>query len=579
MLYIVPMLKRLSKKAKIGIGVGVALLIAAIVALIILNNKDEAYRTIIVYELVGESKVERGKDNVIMAYEDMRLQSEDKVSTAKESYLQLKLDENKYILLEPNTEIDIKAEGNEKDSKTKIKLNQGSIVNCIEDKLSDKSEYNIETPNSTIAVRGTTYGVKSIEEEGVLNTTIECYEGKVAIRLINPDGSIDEKEVELTAGMSICVQSTKEGTKYLEEKEINYEELGLYVLEFLKHMSGKGKEFSITEKEIEEIIKNHKEHSSIENDSSEDISGENNPEENNPEENISGEESQENDKEDINSEDINNKDDEQGDNMNTDDKTDINDGGSSEDSNSGANDNGNKPDNNGGGNNAGSVNDNDSGINGNDVTPDKDGGANNNGGESDKNNQSNNNGSTDKNNEANNGSVTDNNKDKNDKNEGSNSGKNDGENIDNNKDKQDKEEQNKGDNSGKDKVDKDNNVQDKGEQNKEESNQGENKKPVDKEDTQGKPGEDKSETPAKPDEDKVDTPAKPDSEKVDTQAKPDEEKYYNIKFVYNGKVFATQKVKKGEKAERPSLKPALTGDWDYDFKTVVNKDITVTWKD
>ena len=51
-----------------------------------------------------------------------------------------------------------------------------------------------------------------------------------------------------------------------------------------------------------------------------------------------------------------------------------------------------------------------------------------------------------------------------------------------------------------------------------------------------------------------------------------------VTFMYNGSVFGTQTVKKGEKAQRPSLKPALTGDWDYNFDTPVTGDITIEWK-
>ena len=53
---------------------------------------------------------------------------------------------------------------------------------------------------------------------------------------------------------------------------------------------------------------------------------------------------------------------------------------------------------------------------------------------------------------------------------------------------------------------------------------------------------------------------------------------YYVTFMYKGEVFGTQTVKKGEKAEEPSLSPAASGKWDYDFSKPVERDITIEWK-
>ena len=51
-----------------------------------------------------------------------------------------------------------------------------------------------------------------------------------------------------------------------------------------------------------------------------------------------------------------------------------------------------------------------------------------------------------------------------------------------------------------------------------------------------------------------------------------------VTFTYKGAVFATQYVQKGEKAVRPSLQPAETGDWKYDFDQPVTEDLTIEWE-
>lgn len=250
------MLRRLPKKAWIGIGGGLLVVIATIITILIVTNRDNSYRVIKVYDLIGQATVERGMDNVIEAYIDMRLQSQDIVNTSKDSYLQLKLDDDKYILLEPLTEIYLEATGTERDSKTKIILKNGAIVKCIEDKLSDSSEYKIETPNSTIAVRGTTFRVElTFDEKGESHTNLSVFEGKVGCNLIYPDGTVDEETVFATDEQEVEVLGTDVTSMYVvKDRAVEYEEFEDEVLEFLKVTIDRGKELPVTKEELDEII-------------------------------------------------------------------------------------------------------------------------------------------------------------------------------------------------------------------------------------------------------------------------------------------------------------------------------------
>lgn len=60
--------------------------------------------------------------------------------------------------------------------------------------------------------------------------------------------------------------------------------------------------------------------------------------------------------------------------------------------------------------------------------------------------------------------------------------------------------------------------------------------------------------------------------------KPPKPVEYTVTFQYNGGTFATQKVKAGEKAEKPKLKPAQSGEWDFDFSKAINENTTISWK-
>ena len=80
------------------------------------------------------------------------------------------------------------------------------------------------------------------------------------------------------------------------------------------------------------------------------------------------------------------------------------------------------------------------------------------------------------------------------------------------------------------------------------------------------PGKEPEKEPGKESETKPDKPEEPET------------KEYTVTFLYNGMTFATQKVKAGEKAAAPVLRPAQNGGWDFDFGTEIKADTTISWK-
>lgn len=55
-------------------------------------------------------------------------------------------------------------------------------------------------------------------------------------------------------------------------------------------------------------------------------------------------------------------------------------------------------------------------------------------------------------------------------------------------------------------------------------------------------------------------------------------KIFTVTFRYEGKTFYTVKVNEGEKVKAPSLSPAPTGGWDYDFSRAVTGSTVIDWK-
>lgn len=223
--------------------------------------ENEEYRNIRISECSGTVQVERSDTGVLEAYTGMMLQSEDILTTGEESYLYLKLDEDKYAMLEPESRARLVASGNSQDSKTSIYLEKGAIVNRLDVDLSADSVYEVNTPNSTMAVRGTNFRIEvRSDENGTSYTDVSVYEGTVACRLIHPDGSVDEEAVSGTGGNGIQIKGDGEDSVYIViDGTIDYEELPVETLEFLEAVMKEGVPLSISEEEMGTLIETKKE--------------------------------------------------------------------------------------------------------------------------------------------------------------------------------------------------------------------------------------------------------------------------------------------------------------------------------
>ena len=123
--------KKIFLKLAAVLGVAVAVIVTAGCS----SSKEEAYRQVQVYKVDGTADVERQPVGILEAYDNMMLQNLDIVNVSEDSNMQVKLDEDKYILLEPKTRIHLEATGTSEDSKTKIYLEEGAIVCNIEKPL------------------------------------------------------------------------------------------------------------------------------------------------------------------------------------------------------------------------------------------------------------------------------------------------------------------------------------------------------------------------------------------------------------------------------------------------------------
>lgn len=241
------MLKQMSYK-KIIICVCAAVAVIAVALVVLLSKKEEAFRSIMVYDVEGSAVIERETVGSMDAAENLYLESGDRVSVASDSSMRMKLDDDKYVMAEADTIFSVEAEGTDADSKTKISLEQGAITNEIQHPLSEGSQYETSTPNSVMAVRGTIYRVELyVDENGDQNTKLCCFQGKVGTKPILADGTYGE-EILVPAGSELIVY--KDGTVD-EVKDIVYEELPGQAIENLISMAENGQ--SMTGISLEEL--------------------------------------------------------------------------------------------------------------------------------------------------------------------------------------------------------------------------------------------------------------------------------------------------------------------------------------
>ena len=163
-------------KGKIVIAAVAVVVIAAVIIAVLLSHKD-SYRTIAVEKLTGDVAV-AGEKNNGPAYVGQRFYSGDDVTVAKESDLTMCMDQDKYVYADAETHFVLQASAASEDSKISIYLDEGSTLHELKSKLNENESYEVDTPSSTMSVRGTTFRVSVFKgSDDMVYTLTEVNDG------------------------------------------------------------------------------------------------------------------------------------------------------------------------------------------------------------------------------------------------------------------------------------------------------------------------------------------------------------------------------------------------------------------
>lgn len=219
------MVKKSGKKF-IPILSGIVLALSIVAIIIFKLNAKGGYRSIVVTEVSGiVSVVNNGIE--YKAYEGMHLMEGYEVITSGESYVRMVLDDDKYVKLESGSRLILETLGVLGSGKTCMRLDRGSMTNEIVKPLEKQEEFIINTPNATLAVRGTFFRVNiGFTDKDEVSTDVLTYGGAVACKRVMPTGEIIEENVIIEAGFKTKINMNDVETVYALETVEKDEETG-----------------------------------------------------------------------------------------------------------------------------------------------------------------------------------------------------------------------------------------------------------------------------------------------------------------------------------------------------------------
>ena len=239
-------------KGKLLLAAGAILVVVSVVAIVMGVSKEESFRSMAVDRVQGTTFISNETAGKKEAYRGMHLYSGDDVSVQKESDLTLRLDADKYMYAREYTHFIVESAENENSKKLVIHLSEGSVLNRLEGTLKEDESYTVETPNATMAVRGTVFRVTvDRDEDGLIYTLLEVFDGKVQVDLKKENGDYNGISDTFGPGESALIRGNTEFAEFVTgengsyKQEIAYKQLPKDVAKVLVEYIDDGEELCI----------------------------------------------------------------------------------------------------------------------------------------------------------------------------------------------------------------------------------------------------------------------------------------------------------------------------------------------
>ena len=163
-------------------------------------------------EVDGTIGIERGK-KTISAERGTELKSGDVIVTGERSGARIRIDDDKFLYLGASSNVLLTVNGTADNGKTIVFIQKGSVMTEVKRKLNAASSFDVVTPNTSMAIRGTKTLTEVYEDIlGAIKTSAAVVEGQVSFKTVqkNKQGEVIVVPVNVGAKEGVAVNTPNE---------------------------------------------------------------------------------------------------------------------------------------------------------------------------------------------------------------------------------------------------------------------------------------------------------------------------------------------------------------------------------
>jgi hypothetical protein len=197
-----------------------ALILVAVAAIVLsLAFGGETIRNLTVNDIKGTVVIIRGAKQIYASKKTV-LQSGDVVNTDKDSTIRIRIDEDKYIAIEPESSVYVYYTNVSDKGDVSVNIACGAVTCQLNKALKKNETFKVKTPNASISVRGTVFRTefeladKYMGYENVMLTHVQNFDGSVMLQLYDTGGEKNGEPMLLTERTSAELVSCDEFSQY-----------------------------------------------------------------------------------------------------------------------------------------------------------------------------------------------------------------------------------------------------------------------------------------------------------------------------------------------------------------------------